>query len=333
MSHELEIVNGEASMAYVGDTPWHGLGVKLEEGRKWTPQEIMKAAGLDWQVVKAPQYIKLIKGGKEVLQETDQRALVRSSDARILDYVSGDWNPVQNETAFAFFNDWVEAGEMMMDTAGSLHGGKVVWALAKVGESFDLFGGDVTENYLLFSNPHKFGQSIDIRMTPIRVVCNNTITMALNQNSSRMFRQTHRIEFNADKAKLAIGMAADKLETYKQAAIHLGGKRAQSDDIDNFLSEVFPVHQYKKDHTPKKDMSDSAVLARKFIETQPGANFAEGSWWQVFNSVTYLVDHHAGKTQDTRLQSAWFGKGADTKVNALNRAVRYADKSKDLLVA
>lgn len=332
MSHELEIINGQAQMAYVGEKPWHGLGVKLDEGV--TPQQMMKAAGLNWGVVKAPQFIQLQSAdGKTRYQETEQRALVRTSDNKILDYVSGDWNPVQNETAFEFFNDFVQAGEMMMDTAGSLHDGKVVWALAKVGESFDIFGGDVTENYLLFSNPHKFGQSIDIRMTPIRVVCNNTITMALGSKSTRMFRQTHRIEFDADKAKLAIGVAADKLAKYKEAAVMLGSKRAEEDQVIEFMSELFPVYSYKKDHVPTKTMSDNANRALDLIAKQPGANFREGSWWQAFCAVTYMVDHELGRSQDTRLSSAWFGTGADKKIQALNNAVKLADKSKDLIIA
>ena len=171
MSHEIEIVNGQASMAYVGETPWHGLGVRLPD--EVAPYQMMEAAGLDWAVEK--QALVTAEGAAV----TEKEALVRTSDNKVLDIVGKNWNPVQNEEAFNFFNDFCATGGMSMHTAGSLKGGQVVWALAKVNDSFELFGGDKVESYLLFSNPHKFGQAIDVRFTPIRVVCNNTLTLSL----------------------------------------------------------------------------------------------------------------------------------------------------------
>ena len=99
---------------------------------------------------------------------------------------------------------------MEMHTAGALKGGQIVWALAKVKESFDLFKGDTVESYLLFSSPHKFGQSIDVRFTPIRVVCNNTLTLSLDQNSVNSVKVSHKRAFNADEVKDMLGLLIDK---------------------------------------------------------------------------------------------------------------------------
>jgi len=118
--------------------------------------------------------------------------LFRSSDGKILSVVSGDWNPVQNHEAFEFFNDFVMAGDMKMHTAGSLREGKNVWALAKVNDDFEILGGDKVEPYLLFSNPHEYGKCIDVRFTAIRVVCNNTLTLALGSTSDLVVRLNHR---------------------------------------------------------------------------------------------------------------------------------------------
>ena len=107
-----------------------------------------------------------------------------------------------------------------MHTAGSLNGGKMVWALAKTNDSFELFNGDVTENYFLFSNPHEFGKAIDIRMTPIRVVCNNTLTLSLSQDSNAMLKVNHRKAFDVAEVKEQMG-----IEQYKSMAEFLGSKR------------------------------------------------------------------------------------------------------------
>ena len=159
MSHEVEMVDGVAQMAYAGDTPWHGLGTKV--AADLSPQQIMQQAGLDWTVEKETM---TTASGVEI---EGKKALVRSADNKVLDVVGDNWNPVQNSEAFEFFSEYCLAGDMEMHTAGSLKGGQMVWALAKIKESFDILGGDQVDSYLLFSNPHKYGKAIDVRFTPI----------------------------------------------------------------------------------------------------------------------------------------------------------------------
>ena len=193
MAHEVEIIDGVAQMAYAGDKPWHGLGVEVHNDL--TPGQIMAKAGLDWEVEKVNSYIDV--DGKKVL--TGQQSLVRKSDNKILTNVGGDWNPVQNADAFEFFSEYVLAGDMEMNTAGSLKGGRNVFALAKVKESFDILGSDQVDSYLLFSNPHEYGKAVDVRFTPIRVVCNNTLTMSLNNKSNNVVKVNHRKMFDGDE--------------------------------------------------------------------------------------------------------------------------------------
>src|SRR6056300_1121700 len=122
--------------------------------------------------------------------------------------VSNDLTPAQmNEKAFEFFSEYVMAGDMEMHTAGSLKDGQMVWALAKVKDSFEILGGDRVDSYLLFSNPHQYGKSIDIRFTPIRVVCNNTLTFSLESKAERSVRVGHRVEFDASFVKEQLGIA------------------------------------------------------------------------------------------------------------------------------
>jgi phage/plasmid-like protein (TIGR03299 family) len=243
-----------------------------------------------------------------------------------LDIVSNDWNPVQNHEAFNFFDEYCRAGDMEMDTAGSLKNGQIVWALAKVKDSFELFNGDEVESYLLFTNPHKFGQCIDVRFTPIRVVCNNTLTLSLNTQSDYVVKKNHCRQFDAANVKETLGIATDKLAKYKDMAQFLGSKRFTNESIKQYFNSVFPVVAYDKQLGPqRKELSKSASRALEVVHTQPGARFAEGSWWQAFNAVTYLTDHEIGRSADTRLQSAWFGANKNLKIKALETAVQFAE--------
>lgn len=312
MAHELEMIDGQAQMAYVGEVPWHGLGVKVDPNI--SSKEMMKASGLDWGVYKAP--LKYGFGISEI-EVPNQQALVRDQDGKLLSIVGSNWNPVQNSEAFDFFHDFVEAGDMQMHTAGSLKGGEIVWALAKVDNGFTLKtsnGEDTVESYLLFSNPHQYGKSIDIRFTPIRVVCNNTLTLSLGRAAENAVRLNHRQTFDPDSVKTTLGVAQEKMDKYKEAAEHLLNKRYTMDDMLEYFSKVFPSQ--KEDKT-----SRNAKHAEEYVNTQAGAELGEGSYWQLYNTATYMVDHVLGRNPDTRMQSSWYGANSIVKKKALELAV------------
>lgn len=322
MSHELEIVNGEAQMAYAGEVPWHGLGTKVDPDL--TPYQMLKAANLNWRVDKLP--LTALTKNNESIEIPNHVALVRDSDSKVMSIISGDWEPVQNEEAFRFFNEFVFAGDMEMHTAGSLFDGKRVWALAKVKESFSLFNGkDVVESYLLFTNPHEYGKSIDVRFTPIRVVCNNTLTLSLSMHADTMVRLNHRRKFDPESVKKMLGIASKKLGTYKQVAELLASKNFTEKKLIKYLDEVFPHADNQKEASGKeKVLSRPARIAHDILETQPGNELGAGSWWQAFNAVTFATDHLLGHNDATRLQSAWYGANRIRKVTALEKAVEYA---------
>lgn len=308
MAHEVE------TMCYAGETPWHGLGVPVHNDL--TPAQMLDKAGLNWEVQKFPTYCTV--NGKKIL--TEDQALVRMSDNKVLSVVSGDWEPNQNSTAFEFFNEFVMEGDMEMHTAGSLREGRNVWALAKVKDSFEILGGDKVESYLLFSNPHEYGKCIDIRFTPIRVVCNNTLTLSLAGKNDLMVRLNHRNKFDPEMVKKTLGIASKKMGTYKDMAQFLSSKNFTAETLSQYFKDVFPSLS-KKD----EKLSRPAETALSVVETQPGAEFGKGSWWQAFNAVTFTTDHLLGHSDETRLQSAWYGINRQRKVNALEKAVEYAE--------
>jgi phage/plasmid-like protein (TIGR03299 family) len=316
MAHMVE------TMAYAGELPWHGLGVPVSNDL--TPAQMQQKAGLDWNVEKVDAFVNI--GGQQV--KTGQQALVRTSDNTILTNVGEGWNPVQNSEAFDFFTDFVMEGDMEMHTAGSLKNGQIVWALAKVKESFDIFGEDRVDAYFLFSNPHQYGKAIDVRFTPIRVVCNNTLTMSLNTESERAVKIGHRTSFDADLVKEKLGLATEKFAKYKEMAQFLGSKRFKVEDLIQYYNEVLPSTSRKEAEplavTAYDDLSRGAKMCYDALETQPGAEYGAGTWWQAFNSVTYFTDHHQGRNAENRLHSQWFGGNQLKKVKAAEKAVQYA---------
>lgn len=318
MAHEIEIIDGKASMAWAGETPWHGLGTKVDPNL--TPKQMLKAANLDWTVSKRD----LFAVGEEAIRVPDHVALVRDSDNSIFSIISKEWEPVQNHTAFEFFTEFIEAGHMEMHTAGALHGGRMVWALAKVKESFSILKGkDKIESYLLFSNPHQYGKSIDIRLTPIRVVCNNTLTFSLGMKADTMMRLHHRQKFNAEAVKQTLGLASKKMTNYQKLAELMAKKNFTAEQVENYFHEVFPSSKEEKEGEEKK-LSRPARLALSVLETQPGHELGAGTWWQAFNAVTFTVDHLLGHSDETRLASAWYGINRQRKADALQKASQMA---------
>jgi phage/plasmid-like protein (TIGR03299 family) len=313
--HKIEITENGASIAYAGETPWHGLGRKVPADL--TPEQMLEAAQLDWSVERVPTYANV--NGKYI--NTGREALVRDRDSKVLDIVGPGWNPVQNAEAFGFFYDFVNEGKMQMHTAGALEDGRIVWALAKMNEGFTVFGKDDVESYLLFTNPHKYGKSIDVRFTPIRVVCNNTLTLAINTKSASQVSINHRAVFSAEAVKETLGISKEKMAKYKEAAEYLGSKKYTDETFNVFLKRVFNVD------LDKPELSRPARQVLEIVDTQPGAEFKPGSWWNAYNAVTYATDHLLGRSADTRLKSAWYGSNANRKHVALNTAIEMAEAS------
>lgn len=334
MAHELEIVDGVAQMAYAGETPWHNLGVRIPNDL--TPVQMMNAAGLNWEVEMRPSFATV--NGKQ--EQISTGVLVRLPNEKnikkesILTEVRREkhWKPLQNKIAFEFFNECIAEGDMSMECAGSLFDGKRVWALAKVKEHFTVLGKkDRIDSYLLFSNPHMYGFGIDIRFTPIRVVCNNTLTWSLDSKAKNKVSVGHGREFDPRIVKEKLGLAHNHMEQYKEQAQFLASKKASSEDVVTYLKRIFKVGDRDPNKPdPKraqKDTTKAAATAHALLTTQPGAEIAPGSWWNAFNAATFYVDHIHGKNDNTRVNNAWFGPGVNKKQEALTVALEMATAS------
>ena len=341
MAHEVE------TMAWAGDVPWHGLGVKVDANL--TPLQMQEAAQLDWTVSKRPSYTLDAPEWSEdvgIIQAENTFHIVRDSDNRVLSHCGKDYIPIQNADVFKFFKNFTDAGHMTMETAGSLKSGGEIWGLAKISEDFELAGDDLVKGYLLINQPHIVGKSMTIKLTPIRVVCNNTLTMALQQGGTGAFRMPHVKEFGSDviqAAEEALGLSASAMTEFRNNATLLSKTKAKHSDVLDYVSEIYQplmIADYRRDQLLRSEgkligmqepltekLNKFPSLVMEALDRSPGAHLksAKGTWWGALNAVTYVEDHlRESKTEGNALHSAWFGAAANRKSKALDLAITRA---------
>jgi phage/plasmid-like protein (TIGR03299 family) len=359
MAHELE---HEKSMAYVGETPWHQLGVRLETAPS-TGADMMRAASCDWTVSMQP--VNITASGRDV---PFSRAIMRDSDGVPLGMASPDWNPVQNLDAFEFFDPIVSEGKGTYETAGSLRGGQVVWVLAKLSESFVVVGDDVVSSYLLLTNTFDGKSAVRARYTPIRVVCMNTLRAALtgferravdasaaNVEKHRAQRKPKRedavsIRHVGDvKAKLAqaqelMGFAHKRAEETAEAYQAMARKQLQAAEIMDFLVELIPDNPEAKSHKRTENMRAEIM---SLIDAGIGSNMpgVRGTLWGALNAVSEFYQHSRGvsvaevigpdgrvksdeqsaktyRKAQSHLESLWFGTTDQLIAQATDLAIK-----------
>jgi phage/plasmid-like protein (TIGR03299 family) len=317
------------TIAWAGETPWHGLGVEVPFGL--TPNEMIDAAGLNWHVKKHPMFTDT---GVAV---EGYGALVRDKDSHVLGICGPEYTPFQNREVFAFFKKFTDAGHMVLETAGSLNHGKNVWALARINAlDFTLNGNsnDKVNNYMLLNHPHQWGKALSIMFTSIRVVCCNTLTMALASGKEK-FSAMHVQEFGTDtirRAEEALGIAELICADYKDNVILLSKVKAERAQVTDYIARLFQPDMYKEKPTEDTilsplDFNRRAGRVFDLLNVAPGNELstAKGTWWGALNAITYYVDHDAGQgDRNIALHNAWFGQRAGIKRVAYNLAVEYA---------
>jgi phage/plasmid-like protein (TIGR03299 family) len=300
-------------MAWATEMPWHGLGTEVPADLNW--EEFLRSAGLDWKVALHPSFTRV--DGKEIVIP-NRYALVRDSDYEVLTNASRHWNPLQNQQVLEFFQKYVDAGAVNLETAGSLNNGRVVWGLAKIGEPYQVRPGDITQGYLLFRSPHICGSAISLRVTTVRVVCANTMAMALNGKAD--YSQSHMSPFNFDLARAAVEAAHATLgEAHRRSVIIDGLKLTLEDAIKKVVVPVFApdiaADEELMAHVMEPEaMPDSVMGILYSIVKAPGA--IKDTGWGVLNGITHWCDHVAGNSQDSRLASNWGGDLGKKKIKA-----------------
>lgn len=313
MAHELTITNtGAAEMAFVGETPWHGLGQILQHGASLDEWRV--AAGMDWEIKRTN--VQYTNG---VLHDWNaNHVLYRSDTNNPLAIVSPKYKEVQPRHVLEFFRDLVEQNGFTLETAGTMKGGRRFWALANTGLGGEVVQLDNINTYLLLVTSCDGGLATTAQFTSVRVVCNNTLQMSLGESHGTRVSVRHNTTFNPNSFKAELGLNATEVFTDFMGRMQgfantsLSGARAE---------EIIEAMFAKKGVlVPIRATKGFKTVMQLFNGVGKGSRLdgVAGTAWGLVNAVTEYSDFHIrAKNQEYRLDSAWFGAGRDLKDNIL----------------
>lgn len=341
MAHQLE------QMAYVGDTPWHGLGNQLTQNQ---PTEVWaKQAGMDWRIESSDvSYMAQNERGQSIIMPyEEQRVLYRSDTHAPLSVVSQRYQEVQPMEILEFYRDLTEQSGFELETAGVLKGGKKFWALARTGQSTALKGKDVSNGYILLATACDGTLATTAQFTNIRVVCNNTLAIALRGQSSNagVVKVPHSTKFDADKVKQQLGISVRAWDEHMYEMKQLSQRKVTQGEAAAYFDAVFNntnmsvidqeeniIQFYRNIATPNPTKEKSEPNGRAMNKVMDmfngqgrGAELssAKDTAYGLLCSITELADHERrAMSTDHRLDSAWFGAGAALKQRGLEQALR-----------
>jgi phage/plasmid-like protein (TIGR03299 family) len=331
MSHEIEYRNERYSFAFVGDRSaiWHRKGQQAQES--WSIDDWIRESGQNFSVKKVP--LKGFDDAGDIECDSDV-GLIREDTRKMMTVCSPDWQPAQNADAWAFLRPFIEAGYAKPDTAGVLYNGRRCFVLVKTQHGFSLPGGDETELYILVQISHEYGQADLVLPTSVRVVCRNTLQVAIEgktreQINAGRFVHRSKTAFSVEKAQALLEAYRLGLGAYAEKAKFLASNRATPEQVRAYINKVFKLEELAEGTAQQKEWrtKHNEDVIRKLletIETQPGAEMSRGSWWSAFHGVTYHEDHGRWEGKDEPIASKLYGAGAERKKRALDVALEMA---------
>ena len=316
MSHQVH------TMAYQGQTPWHGLGNQLTPNQ---PLEIWaKQAGMDWSIESSP--VQFIKGQHHLGtrgEYPDKRVLYRSDNHLPLSVVSPRYKVVQPLEILEFYRDLTEHAGFELETAGVLKEGRKLWALARTGQSMSLASNDITHGYVLLATACDGTMATTAQFTSVRVVCNNTLAIALNKGEQAI-KVRHSTDFDSNKVKQQLGIAVSGWDDFQYRMKTLSHRSIKSTEAHRFIDQVLTTNSSMLTASSKSLDRNKAQILSLYEGGGRGSdlNSANGTAFGLLNAVTEYVDHsRRARTADNRLDSAWFGQGASIKQTAFSEAM------------
>jgi phage/plasmid-like protein (TIGR03299 family) len=276
--------------AYANTAAWHREGVVLDtDGKKgMTVEQALKESGLNWQVEKVPVYADF--NGTQV-EVQDRFGVQRMSDGSVLGVVGNSWQPVQNHEGFELIQDFMGETEAYIEAAGALDGGRKVWVLAHMATEMQIAGEDIWQ-YVLFTNGHDGRTSVTAAMTDIRVVCQNTLTWALD-DATRIHRVRHtsRATERLAEARTILGIRDLRSEELAKQGEWLVKQEMSDAQFNTFLEELMPI-------TEEQDLKPAGTMTRKrrdevreVYQTADNLNNIRGTRWGALNAVVEARDY------------------------------------------
>lgn len=314
MAHEVE------TMAYFGELPWHRLGTALDEADLYDWQAASRKAGLDWEV----ELVPLLTADTQA--KVDHRAVRRTSDGKVLGVVGSRYAPLQNKDAFAWFQPFLDAREAALHTAGSLRGGSRVWVLARLNrDPLVIAPGDEVEKFILLSHGHDGSLAVRAGFTPVRVVCANTLAMAHGSDASKLIRLKHTKDVleNLENVREIMNLANAEFEATAEQYRRLARKSINQGDLRKYVRRVLKVEDGENFSPRLQNIADEIA---RLAEAGRGNDLPSirGTYWSSYNAVSEWLTHERGRSEDSRLNSLWFGDSAITNRHALNVALDMA---------
>lgn len=321
MAHQVQ------TMAYVGDTPWHGLGNALPNQQ---PLSVWAdAAGMAWTIQESPVCFLADSIGSlgSIHTFPEQKVLYRSDTKEALSVVSQRYQVVQPGEVLEFYRDLSEVAGYELETAGVLKGGRKFWALCRTGQSTALKGNDVVNGYLLLATSCDGTLATTATPTTVRVICHNTLTIALN-GASQAIKVPHSTKFDALAVKQQLGIAVSQWDGFMYRMRTLAERKVKSHEAMNYFLRV--LCNVQPGSTDLSQLANERALKKvqSLYDGQGrGAELdsAKGTAWGLLNAVTEFVDHEKrARSVEHRIDSAWFGQGAGIKQRALDYALQLA---------
>ena len=323
MAHELEMkADGTAAMFSVKETPWHGLGHVIQDAP--SIERVLELAGLNWGVKMEDLFLK--DGTK-----TEQRAIMRDQpgaplDRSILGYSGERYKPLQNSEALDWFKPFVDSGLASFETAGSLRDGQKIWIMCRLNKAeMEIVKGDSVRKYLMLSNGHDGITGIRVGFTPVRVVCANTLAMCHNSGQSKLIRLMHSKKTiqNLEAIQNVVNAADAQFEATAEQYRALANKQINQKDIQAYVTKVFYNDAQAESDREKSARDSLNETITKLFEIGYGNEIpgAKGTAWALYNGATEYLSYVKGRTQDTRLDSLWFGTGKDLNQRAFDSAL------------
>lgn len=314
-----------SNMAYVGDTPWHGLGNQLSPKQ---PIEVWaRQAGMDWTIESAD--VRFVAGQTgsglgSIHAFPEQRVLYRSDTKAPLSVVSSRYQVVQPREILEFYRDLTEVGGFELETAGVLKDGKKLWALARTGQSVSLKGRDEVNGYLLLATACDGTLATTAQFTSVRVVCNNTLQIALGDSAGAV-KVPHRLQFDAQAVKRQLGIAISSWDGFMVRMKALADRKVSDTAAEAFFCRVLTYPVSSSFPTPAINNSAIRAVQALYAGQGMGADLtsARGSLWGALNAITEFIDHHRrARSDDNRRDAAWFGAGNVIKQRAWDEAMK-----------
>jgi phage/plasmid-like protein (TIGR03299 family) len=316
MSHEVETMfSGNR------ETPWHGLG-NVVDG-VLTAEEAIEAAGLNWTVSMRDVFRRKTLHNPfgddlETFSKIEDRfELTRDSDDKPYAILSGMYKPFQNRQAFSFMDSLVASGAAKYETAGSLKGGRVVFITMATPDWITLPGGDKIKTYLLLRTTHDGTGRIQVYVVTVRVVCNNTLTIAIG-GAKHKWGVTHTSDVSAkvEQAQQALGLTIDYDKAFAVEAEQLMDVRVTDDQIVKFLKEEI-------EERPRRDVLIEKILFN--VKNSPTVAGYEGTGWGVFNGVTEHLEHGENhRSGDAHFVRMFDGPQFKLRTNLANKILALA---------